>query len=122
MFELTKEFRFEAAHTLERDIDTESSRRIHGHSYRAEIVIAGNPDPKSGMVLDFGKFHAALEDVRLTLDHQFLDEVIGLGIPTMENLCLFIWSRLSDRCRGLKKVTVIRDSAAESCSYVGPQQ
>jgi len=49
MYELSKEFRFDAAHTLDRAVDTESSRRIHGHSYRAEVVIRGRPDPKSGM-------------------------------------------------------------------------
>ncbi|MFX8949750.1 6-carboxytetrahydropterin synthase, partial [Acinetobacter baumannii] len=47
MFELSKEFRFDAAHTLERVIDTESSRRIHGHSYRAEVVLRGHPDPQT---------------------------------------------------------------------------
>jgi 6-pyruvoyltetrahydropterin/6-carboxytetrahydropterin synthase len=41
MFELSKQFRFDAAHTLERSIDTESSRRIHGHSYRAEVTVRG---------------------------------------------------------------------------------
>ena len=30
MYELSKQFRFEAAHTLQRMIDAEPSRRIHG--------------------------------------------------------------------------------------------
>lgn len=46
MFELPKQFRFDAAHTLERVIETESSRRIHGHSYRAEVAVRGVPDRK----------------------------------------------------------------------------
>lgn len=32
IFELSKQFRFESAHTLTRVVDTESSLRIHGHS------------------------------------------------------------------------------------------
>jgi 6-pyruvoyl-tetrahydropterin synthase len=41
MFELSKQFWFDAAHTLNRSIDAESSRRIHGHSYRAEVTVRG---------------------------------------------------------------------------------
>ena len=45
MHELSKEFRFDAAHTLQRTVDTDPSRRIHGHSYRAEVVVRGRADP-----------------------------------------------------------------------------
>ena len=41
MFEISKQFWFEAAHTLEREVETDSSRRIHGHSYRAEVMLRG---------------------------------------------------------------------------------
>ena len=51
MFELSKEFRFEAAHTLQRANGTEGSRRVHGHSYRAEVAVRGLPDPASGMIV-----------------------------------------------------------------------
>ena len=51
MHELSKEFRFDAAHTLHRDIDAEGSRRIHGHSYRAEVTVRGRPDPATGMLI-----------------------------------------------------------------------
>jgi 6-pyruvoyltetrahydropterin/6-carboxytetrahydropterin synthase len=48
MFELSKQFRFEAAHTLERRIDTESSRRVHGHSYRAKVTVRGRLMQRAG--------------------------------------------------------------------------
>ena len=67
MHELSKQFRFEAAHTLHRVIDAEPSRRIHGHSYRAEVVVRGRPDPISGMIVDLGLFERALEDARALL-------------------------------------------------------
>src|SRR3546814_20663302 len=50
MFELSKQFRFEAAHTLHRKIDAEPTRRIHGPSYRAEVTIRGSADPYNGQV------------------------------------------------------------------------
>jgi 6-pyruvoyltetrahydropterin/6-carboxytetrahydropterin synthase len=121
MFELCKQFRFEAAHTLDRVIDAEGSRRIHGHSYRAEVVIRGKADPVTGMVVDLGLFERALEAARLGLDHHFLDDVPGLGPATLENLSLWIWRVVSGQmsCGPLARVTVYRDSTGDACSYFG---
>ena len=120
MWELTKTFRFEAAHTLQREIEADSSRRIHGHSYRAEVTLRGAPADGSGMIIDLGVFEAALKSAEDGLDHRFLDEVKGLGPATMENLGRWIWEHLEGRLAGLFKVTVHRDSQGETCSYFGP--
>lgn len=119
MWELTKSFRFDAAHTLERSIDTESSRRVHGHSYRAEVTLRGKPDPRTGMVLDFGVLERTFAEVRGALDHHMLDDVPDLGPATMENLAAWIWRRLAPSTTGLVKVTVFRDSQEESVTYRG---
>lgn len=120
MHELSKEFRFDAAHTLDRVMDVEPSRRIHGHSYRAEVVIRGRPDPDSGMVVDLGLFDLALQDARNGLDHRFLDDIEDLGPATMENLSAWIWRRLSSKFPNLWRVTVKRDSDTGSCTFYGP--
>lgn len=117
MHELSKSFVFEAAHTLEREIETESSRRIHGHSYRATVVIRGDPDPASGMLLDLGFLTAALAEVHAILDHRMLDDVPGLGPATLENLARFIFDRLAPRLPGLARVTVGRDLTGDACTY-----
>lgn len=119
MIEITKGFGFDAAHTLTRDIDADSSRRIHGHSYRAEIAVRGMRDASTGMVMDMGKLEHLLEGVRDGLDHRFLDDIADLGPGTLENLAVWIWNRLEPDCAGLARVTVYRDSANESCSYWG---
>ena len=119
MFELSKQFRFDAAHTLDRVIDTESSRRIHGHSYRAIVTVRGNPDPATGMVVDLGILERTMEDAKDALDHRFLDEVNDLGPATMENLSRWIWNRLSPAVVNLHRVSVYRDSSGETCSYWG---
>jgi 6-pyruvoyltetrahydropterin/6-carboxytetrahydropterin synthase len=75
MYELSKRFYFDAAHTLRREIDTESSLRIHGHSYRAEVTVRGAPDPESGMLVDLGLLERKLAEARDALDHRFLDEI-----------------------------------------------
>lgn len=121
MYELCKQFRFDAAHTLDRVIETESSRRIHGHSYRAEVAVRGRPDPASGMIVDLGVFERALGEAHEALDHRFLDEMNDLGPGTMENLAAWIWRKVEPVCPGLHRVTVHRDSAGEACSYFGPE-
>ena len=121
MYELSKQFRFEAAHTLERTIEPESSRRIHGHSYRAEVTVRGEPDTETGMLVDLGELERALMAARDGLDHRFLDDVPDLGPATMENLSAWIWRRLAPLAVGLSRVTVYRDSTGDSCSYFGPE-
>ncbi len=120
MFELSKQFYFEAAHTLERTIETESSRRIHGHTYHAEITVRGRPDPVSGMILDLGLFARALDAVRAELDHRFLDEVPELGPATLENLCVYLWKNLAPSLPGLNRVSVWRQASGDKCTYFGP--
>ncbi len=119
MYELSKQFRFDAAHTLHRVVQTESSRRIHGHSYRGEVTLRGTPDPASGIIVDVGILEGELERVRDALDHRFLDEINDLGPATMENLCRWIWNRLKPSLPALSKVSVYRDSNSDACSYWG---
>lgn len=121
MFELSKQFRFDAAHTLDRSIDSEPSKRIHGHSYRAEVTVRGRPDAVTGMVVDLGLLDRTMADARDALDHRFLDEINDLGPATMENLSRWIWDRLSPEISNLFKVSVFRDSSGEACSYWGEE-
>ena len=120
MFEISKQFWFEAAHTLEREVETDSSRRIHGHSYRAEVMLRGVPDARSGMIMDLTLLERVLSDARDGLYHRLLDEVADLGPATMENLAVWIWRKVAPRCTGLAKVTVYRDSSRDTVSYYGP--
>src|ERR1700692_1115071 len=121
MFELSKQFRFDAAHTLERAIETDSSRRIHGHSYRAEVTIRGEADKACGMLMDLGLLARALEETRGALDHRFLDDIDDLGPATLENLCAWIWRRLAPAVPPLARVTVHRDSSGDTCNYSRPE-
>ncbi|AEG49602.1 6-pyruvoyl tetrahydropterin synthase and hypothetical protein [Sphingobium chlorophenolicum L-1] len=117
MWELTKTFWFESAHTLHRSVETESSLRIHGHSYRAQVTVSGTPNPDTGMLIDLTLFEQSLAVARSALDHRMLDDVSGLGPPTLENLCAWIWRALSDNVPGLYRVEVFRDSQGDRCSY-----
>jgi 6-pyruvoyltetrahydropterin/6-carboxytetrahydropterin synthase len=120
MWELTKSFRFEAAHTLAGTTLGEASEEIHGHSFRAEVSIRGTPNPDTGMVLDLGLLDRSIAEVRKQLDHKLLNKVEALGLPTLENLSRFIWERV-EHAGQITRVSVHRDSCNESCTYFGPQ-
>jgi 6-pyruvoyltetrahydropterin/6-carboxytetrahydropterin synthase len=120
MWELTKSFRFEAAHALPGTTFGEASEEIHGHSFRAEVTVRGTPDPLTGMVLDLGLLQRSLEEVQKMLDHKMLNKVEGLGPPTLENLSRFVWERLQYAGQ-ITRVSIHRDSCNESCTYYGPQ-
>lgn len=119
MWELTKSFRFEAAHALSGTTYGKEAEEIHGHSFRAEVTIRGTPDPATGMVLDLGVLDGRIAEVSKALDHKLLNNVEGLGLPTLENLARYIWDRVQHAGR-VTKVSVFRDSCNESCSYYGP--
>jgi len=114
-FELSQRFFFEATHTLTRKIDAEASRRFHGHTYHAEVTIRGTPDPTTGMVSDLAVLRARIEAVRGELDHQLLDDVAGLGAPTLENLSVFIAGRLRGVEPPVVAVRVWREATGDSC-------
>ena len=113
--ELSQRFYFEAAHTLNRAVETEGSLRIHGHTYEAEVTLRGRPDPVTGMLIDLACLRREVSRVRQMLDHRFLDEVNGLGPPTLENLCSFIRNQLKASLPSLHCVTVERSRSGDRC-------
>ena len=115
-FSVSQKFFFDAAHTLQRDIEREGSLRVHGHTYYAEVTVSGARDPATGMVVDLGLVRQHIEQLRPQLDHRMLDDVPGLGPATLENLCAFIWQALLPHFEGLSQVRVWRDSVGDGCT------
>lgn len=113
--ELSQRFYFEAAHTLRRVVEAEGSRRVHGHTYEAEVTVRGTPDAQ-GMVIDLALLRAEIAQVRGRLDHHFLDEVADLGIPTLENLCSYIRRHLAPTVPGLCAVMIERRASGDRCA------
>ncbi|SVD83164.1 uncharacterized protein METZ01_LOCUS436018, partial [marine metagenome] len=48
--ELRKTFQFEAAHSLPNLPTDHKCARLHGHSFKVEVVVTGECDPKLGWV------------------------------------------------------------------------
>lgn len=115
--EIVKEFAFDAAHFLPTAADGHAYRRMHGHSFSAEVALGGKPDPVSGWLVDFAVIEAALAALRERLDHRLLNEIGGLDIPTLEHLAAWIYHELEARLPAITRVTVRRQSCGESCTY-----
>jgi 6-pyruvoyltetrahydropterin/6-carboxytetrahydropterin synthase len=115
MIELTQEFGFDAAHRLEQG--SRDNARIHGHSFYVEVTLRGEPGPASGWLRDLGDVKTALESVRANLDHQLLNEVEGLGTPTLENLARYIFEKVRPALPEIVRVRIRRPSYGQSCAY-----
>ena len=118
--EIRHEFGFDAAHRFPGMPRGHRYRGVHGHSFRVEVALRGTPRPPQGFVADFAGLEKACLDLRTKLDHALLNDVAGLKNPSLENLCLWLWSRLARKFPGLARVTVRRDSLGQSCTYLGP--
>ena len=116
-----KEFTFEAAHFLPTAPEGHPNARIHGHSFRVRITVDGEPDSESGLLIHFDDLKTALDDLRGTLDHNFLNNIEGLENPTLELISKWLWDRLHNRVPGLAEIVLSRDTCHEGCIYTGPR-
>lgn len=127
---ITKQFSFEMAHAL-RNYDG-LCRNIHGHSYKMDITLAGQPlqdesSPKNGMVMDFGDLKRLVnEEIISLLDHalvlnaktdaqlvdvlkQNYEKIVIVDFqPTTENLLNFIAGKIQTRLPDDVKLTCVR--------------
>jgi 6-pyruvoyltetrahydropterin/6-carboxytetrahydropterin synthase len=115
---LTKTIDFEAAHWLPTFPEGHKCRRLHGHSFKADIVVEGEVDPAKGYLIDFGQVKAATEPIVKQLDHYCLNDIDGLENPTAEMLAKWIYDRLAPDLPLLKSVR-IRETCTSSAEYAG---
>ena len=116
--ELRKTFQFEAAHLLPNLAKSHKCRRLHGHSFQAEIVVAGECDAKLGWLMDYADISEAFKPLWEQLDHRYLNEIPGLDNPTSENIAAWIWERLKPTLPSLSEV-VVAETCTARCVYRG---
>ena len=116
--ELAKDFRFEAAHYLPNVPEGHKCRRMHGHSFRGEVVVRGAVDKQTGWLIDFADLRRAVDPLVTRLDHYLLNEIEGLENPTSERVAIWIWDRLAPLLPQLYCVTV-EETCSSRCRYYG---
>ena len=118
--DIFKVFQIEAAHRLPNVPAGHKCARLHGHSFRVEIHVTGEPQPDTGWLMDFADIKAAFAPVFDAIDHRCLNDVAGLENPTSEQLAIWIWGRLKPSLGALSKI-VIHETCTSGCAYTGPE-
>ncbi len=92
--------------------------RLHGHSYRLEVAVAGplqDAGPSQGMVLDFDELASVVESAVIErLDHSSLNDL--LPNPTAEHIAQWVWQQLAPRLAGLDEIAIWETATA--CAVV----
>ncbi len=90
MFYISRDFKFDAAHKLEKYHG--KCEALHGHTYKLRVTLCGYPN-EEGMVIDFVELkNIVREEIINQLDHSYLNEIITQ--PTAENITKWVWDRL----------------------------
>jgi 6-pyruvoyltetrahydropterin/6-carboxytetrahydropterin synthase len=115
---LSKTFHFEAAHDLPTFPADHKCRRLHGHSFRFDVIVEGEVDPAKGYLIDYGDIKVAAQPIVKRLDHYYLNEIEGLSNPTSEVLAKWIYDQLKASLPELTSI-VVHETCTSSCEYRG---
>jgi 6-pyruvoyltetrahydropterin/6-carboxytetrahydropterin synthase len=115
---LSKSFCFEAAHRLPTFPPGHKCTRLHGHSFKFDVIVEGEVDGARGYLVDYGDIKLAAEPVVKRLDHYYLNEIDGLENPTAESIARWIYDRLKPALPQLTAI-VVHETCTSSCEYRG---
>ena len=102
-YEITKSFRFEAAHSLPHLPQTHQCHRLHGHSY--ELIVGAAGPVVNEWVQDYADISAAVMPLVKTLDHYNLNEILPCA-TTAENLAAWVWEKLNPNLPLLSRIEI----------------
>ena len=100
MYEIGVVSGFEAAHRLVGDFGP--ATRMHGHTYRLEVVVRGDQLSDDGVLYDIGRLRADVDALSASLHYRDLGEVPALeGLnTTAEAVARHCWETLASGLRG----------------------
>ena len=133
---VTRRANFSAAHRLFNPVLSErenlelydkcANPNGHGHNYDLEVTVRGEPNPKTGYVIDLKKLKRVIEEhfiskvdhKHLNLDVDFLKDVV----PTAENIAIACWNQLAPRIDDGKLYSIrLYESQNNSVEYRGQE-
>ena len=117
---VTRRVHFSAAHRLHNPAfsDEENVRTFglcnspnwHGHNYELDVTVEGEPDPRTGYVLDLADLRDVANEILADVDHRNLNlDVAWLKdvIPTTENLVVALWEQMAPRITGARLARLV---------------
>ena len=112
MYKIKVESSFSSAHNLRGYKG--KCEDLHGHNWKVELVAGRDKLDKIGLVMDFKKLKAILNEFLETLDHKYLNKLpfFTKVNPTSENIAEFIFKSLKKKIPILLSVTVWENSTS----------
>jgi len=124
-YELNKDFQFDAAHFVPSEA-AGKCQRIHGHTYYANVTVAGDELDESGFLVNFalikelihGRFdHTLLNDDSASFDGENPDR-----FPTTEVVARTVWELVQAYLDGMPNKPVclqvyLRETPTSYCIY-----
>jgi 6-pyruvoyltetrahydropterin/6-carboxytetrahydropterin synthase len=98
----------------------------HGHNYSIEITVAGQVDPRTGMVCNLVDLDSFVrEKILERFDHQNLNTLAEFQgtVPTTENLCVEVFDILEENFHHAQVDKVrIEETMLNSFEYAGGRE
>lgn len=93
-YTICKQFSFDASHKLTGLPDGHKCARLHGHTYRVEVILQSEILNEVGFVVDYGDLKALKDYIDHHLDHRHLNDMLPLQ-TSAENIA----KHLFDFCK-----------------------
>lgn len=107
MIYVSRKVDFSAAHRLHKPLWSSrknnsvygkcAGKQPHGHNYELEVVLRGEPDKDTGMLINLNDLKSIIEkNILKSFDHQYLNDLKSFKnvVPTGENICKVVWDKL----------------------------
>src|SRR5690242_19744939 len=98
----------------------------HGHNYALEVTVAGQVDPRTGMVCNLADLDSFVEEEILErFDHQNLNTLSEFKeiVPTTENLCVEVYGILERKFRHAQVEKIrVEETMLNSFEYAGGRE
>ena len=117
IFEITKQFTFEAAHYFPNMPQGHIYRKIHGHSFVVEVTFFGKKNKENQWVTDFDELSKSLNKIKKKLDHKCINDIKEIGLPSLENISCWIGKQLEKKYSNVRSIKLSRPSCGEYCLY-----
>jgi 6-pyruvoyltetrahydropterin/6-carboxytetrahydropterin synthase len=133
---LTRRYWFSASHRLHCDGMSEAENQAtygkcnnphgHGHNYALEVTVAGQVDPRTGMICNLADLDSFVQEkIVERFEHQNLNTLADFQgiVPTTENLCVAVYGILEREFHhaAVEKVRV-EETMLNSFEYAGGRE
>jgi 6-pyruvoyltetrahydropterin/6-carboxytetrahydropterin synthase len=97
MYEIMVESQFAAAHQLRGYKG--KCEKLHGHNWKAQIVVAAEKPNEIGLVIDFHELKKITNEILSTLDHSVLNEIFPFTEinPSSENIAKWLYDTIKKK-------------------------